>query len=119
MWISRDADTMRREGWAQSDIDETQSTMRSVFNRLSENGYLVLVPGMFHQNLSDFPYFVSAPLDAWLGLDGPINSRRAHTIINAYSVAFFDRHLKGATAQPLLAGPATQYPDVQFETRRR
>lgn len=117
MWISRDADTMRREGWAQTDIDETQTTMRSVYGSLSGDGFLVLVPNMFHQNLSDFPYFVVSPLDVWLGLDGPIDARRAHDIINAYSRAFFDRYLKGTTAQPLLAGPATQYPDVLFMAR--
>ena len=117
MWISRDADTMRREGWAQSDIDETQTTMRSVYASLHGDGYLVLVPNMFHQNLSDFPYFVASPLNAWVGL-GPIDARRAHTIINAYSLAFFDRYLRGTTAEPLLDAPAPQYPDVLVELRR-
>ncbi len=117
MWISRDADTMRREGWAQSDIDETQTTMRSAYASLHGNGYLVLVPNMFHQNLSDFPYFVASPLNAWLRL-GPIGARRAHTIINSYSRAFFDRYLKGAAAPRLLTGPTTHYPDVLFTARR-
>jgi predicted dienelactone hydrolase len=116
MWISRDAATMDREGWSQNDIDETQTTMRSVYESLPGDGFLVLVPNMFHQNLSDFPYFVAPPLGAWLGL-GPIDSRRAHRIINAYSLAFFDRYLKGDTAQPLLAGRASQFPDVLLEAR--
>ena len=118
MWISRDAETMRREGWAQTDIDETQTTMRSVYESLPGDGFLVLVPNMFHQNLSDFPYFVASPLDVWLGLDGPIDARRVHRIINAYSRAFFDRYLKGATAQPLFDAPASQFPDVLFMARR-
>ena len=118
MWISRDADTMQREGWAQTDVDETQATMRSVYGSLSADGYLVLVPNMFHQNLSDFPYFFAPPLDIWLGLDGPIGARRAHTIINAYSRAFFDQYLKGAKPQPLLEGPASQYSEVLLEARR-
>lgn len=118
IWISRDADTMRREGWAQTDVDETQTTMRSVYGSLPGDGFLVLVPDMFHQNLSDFPYFVASPLDVWLGLDGPIDARRVHRIINAYSRAFFDRYVKGATAQPLLDAPAPQYPDVLFEARQ-
>lgn len=66
--------------------------------------------------MSDFPYFVASPLNRWLGL-GPIDARRAHTIINVYSRAFFDRYLKDAPTQPLLAGPAPQYPDVHFERR--
>lgn len=117
MWISRDATTMVREGWSQTNIDETQTTMRSVYEGLPGDGFLVLVPKMFHQNLSDFPYFVAPPLAAWLGL-GPIDARRAHRIINAYSLAFFDRYLKGKTAQPLLAGRASQFPDVLLDARR-
>jgi platelet-activating factor acetylhydrolase isoform II len=86
--------------------------MRSVFESLPGDGYLVLVPGMFHQNPSDFPYFVRSPLDQWMGLDGPIDAQRAHAIVNAYSFAFFDRHLKGAR-EPLLDGPAAQFPDLR------
>jgi hypothetical protein len=36
--------------------------------------------------------------------------------INAYSLAFFDRHLNGQPA-PLLDGPSAKYPEVLFETR--
>jgi predicted dienelactone hydrolase len=118
MWISRDAATMRREGWAEADIVETQSSMRQAFNGLSGPGYLVLIPGMFHQNFSDFPFFIASLLDIWLGLDGPIDARRGHAIVNAYSRAFFDRHLKGGTATPLLDGATGQYPEVIFERRR-
>jgi dienelactone hydrolase len=115
MWISRDTETMQREGWSQLDIDETQTTMRAVFESLSGDGYLVLVPGMFHLNMNDTPYY--SPLTSLLGLTGPIDPKRAHTIIKAYSLAFFDRHLKGRPAA-LLDGPAEQYPEVLFETRR-
>jgi hypothetical protein len=52
-----------------------------------------------------------------IGFNGPIGAERAHEIINAYALAFFDRHLKGRPAA-LLDGPAEEYPDVIFETRR-
>jgi hypothetical protein len=48
---------------------------------------------------------------------GPIGGDRAHRIINAYSVAFFDRHLNGEP-RVLLDGPGDKYPEVIFETRR-
>ena len=118
MWISRDAATMRMEGWAKQDIDETQTTMRTVFRRLPGDGYLLLVSGMFHQNLSDFPYYVTPPLDVWAGLDGPIGRARAHAIINAYSLAFFDRYLKDERAQPLLAQKVADDPAVTLIVRR-
>ena len=115
MWITRDAKTMQLEGWPQIEIDEHQTTMRAAFNGLRGDGYFVQVPGMFHANLTDVPYW--SLLFPWLGITGPIDRRRAHDIINAYSLAFFDLHLRGRP-QVLLAGPASQYPDVLFETRQ-
>lgn len=116
LWISRDAATMALEGWARGDIDETQTTMRATYAASRGDAYLVLVPGMFHQNLSDFPYLVVSPIDRWLGLDGPIDARRVHQIEARYSLAFFDRYLKGLRS-PLLDAPSPQFPEVQFLRR--
>jgi hypothetical protein len=44
-------------------------------------------------------------------------AQRAHRIVNSFSLAFFDRQLKGLPA-PLLEEPADDYPDVLVETRR-
>ena len=115
MWITRDAETMRQERWSQADIDQHQNTMRAAFESLPGDGYFVQVPGMFHLNLTDLPHW--SRLASQLGVTGPIDGERAHRIINAYSLAFFDRHLKGRPAA-LLAGPAKQYPEVIFATRR-
>ena len=120
MWITRDTETMRLErrrsgGWPEAEISEHQTSMRTVFENLRGAGYFVQVPGMFHVNLTDIPYW--SPLLPWLGVTGPINARRAHDIINAYSLAFFNRHLLGR-AQALLDGPAAQYPEVIFDARQ-
>jgi predicted dienelactone hydrolase len=115
MWITRDAQTMRREGWPRTEIDEHQTTMRAVFQRLPGDGYFVRVRGMFHLNLTDYP--LVSPLLPLTGVTGPIGAQRAHRIVNAYSLAFFDRHLEGRPAA-LLDGPSAQYPDVRLETRR-
>ena len=77
-------------------------------------GYFVQVPGMFHVNLTDIPYW--SPLLPWLGVTGPIKAQRAHDIINAYSLAFFNRHLLGR-AEGLLDGPTSQYREVIFDAR--
>lgn len=114
MFITRDAETMRREGWPEDVVEETLGTMRSVYDRLPGDGYFVRVPGMFHNDFSDAPMFT--PLTRWLGATGPMPAHRKHAIMNAYTLAFFDRHLKGQTA-PLLDGPAKQYPEVLFEMR--
>ncbi len=119
MWITRDAAGMRLErqragGWAEAEIAAHQRSMRAVYESLPGAGYFVRVDGMFHSNLTDLPNWF--PLASMWGLSGPIDGRRAHDIINAYSVAFFDRHLLGRPAK-LLDGPASQYPEVAFESR--
>ena len=121
MWITRDAETMRLErrrsgGWPEAEISEHLTSMRAVFNSLRGNGYFVQVPGLFHINLTDIPYW--SPLLRWLGVIGPIDAQRAHDITNAYSLAFFNRHLLGQ-ATVLLDGAARQYPEVVFDARQR
>ena len=121
MWITRDAETMRLErkrggGWSEADIEQHQTTMRAVFEKSQPGeGYFVQVAGMFHINLTDIPYWNR--LNYRLGFTGPIDAQRAHRIINAYTLAFFDRHLMGRPAV-LLDQPAELYPEVSFETRR-
>jgi hypothetical protein len=119
MWITRDANTMRLErqragGWPEDEILAHQMTMRATFAHLRGAGYFVELPGMFHVNLTDVPYW--SPLLSQLGITGPIDGLQAHRIINAYTLAFFDRHLKGRSTA-LLDGPAADYPEVRFETR--
>ena len=105
----------RAGGWPEAEIEAHLTSMRAVYGSLTGAGYFVQVPGMFHSNFLDVPLW--SPLASMIGLTGPIDGRRAHEIINAYSLALFDRHLKGRPAA-LLDGPATQYPEVLFETRR-
>jgi len=115
MWITRDAGTMRREGWSESDVEETHRTMRAVYDRLSGPGYIVLVPGMYHVDFSDFPLFSPLLAEA-LGLSGSLDPQRAREIPDAYALAFFDEHLKGVPS-PLLDGPSDRFPEVLFESR--
>lgn len=115
MWITRDAKTMRREGWAEADIIQHQRTMRAAFDRSRSASYFVQVRGMFHANLTDAPLF--SPLTSKLGITGPIDGRRAHAAVNAYSLAFFDRHLRGRSA-PLLDRHDTRFPEVSLNKRR-
>jgi len=119
MWITRDEEDMRLErqragGWSEEEIHTHLTSMRAAYDGLTGAGYFVRVTGTFHSNFTDVPNW--SPLASWLGLTGPIDGQRAHSIINAYSLAFFDRHLKGL-AMALLDGPAERYPEVRFESR--
>ena len=120
MWITRPADSMRLErqragGWAEKDVEQTQNTMRSVYNNLPGDGYFVQIPGAFHIDFTDLTYL--SPLFPITGFSGPIGGQRTHDIVNAYSVAFFDRYLKSEPAA-LLNGPTARYPEVIFEKHR-
>lgn len=119
MWITRDADVMRLErrragGWSEEEIHAHLTSMREVYESLPGDGYFVQVEGIFHSNFTDIPAW--SPLIRWLGAAGPMDVQRAHSIINAYTLAFFDRHLKGLS-ETLLEGPAVEYPEVVFERR--
>jgi predicted dienelactone hydrolase len=120
MFMTRDADTMRLErersgGWTEKDISLTLTTMRAVYESLLGDGYYLQIPTMFHINFTDAPYW--SPIMSQMGLTGPIDGQRGFDIVNAYSLAFFDRYLEGQPS-PLLNGPSEQYPEVVFETRR-
>jgi hypothetical protein len=117
MWLTRPASDMQFEHWAEADIVQTLGTMQAVFNKEpAGNGYYVSIPGMFHINFTDGPYFT--PLGSLLNppLAGPIHAQRGFDIINAYSLAFFDQYIEGRS-QALLDGPSKQYPEVIFSAR--
>ena len=120
MWITRNADAMRLErrkagGWPEAEIHAELTSNRAVFESLPGDGYFVEVPGMFHSNYTDLPSW--SPLWRLLGVAGPIDAQRANSIINAYSLAFFDRHLKSQPATRF-DDLRKQYPEVHLETRR-
>ncbi len=89
-----DIETMRSAGWSEADMEQHHATMRSLYGNLAGEGYFVTTHGMFHLNLTDAPLLLKVPLGA-LGLLGSIDVDKAHDIVKAYTLAFFDRHLKG------------------------
>jgi len=120
MWITRPAGDMRLErsrsgGWPEESIVETLTTMRTVFVRHAPgSAYYLDAPGMFHVNFTDAPFW--SPITSLLGLTGPVDGKRMFDIVNAYSVAFFDKYLRGRP-EALLDGPAKEYPEVSLQKR--
>jgi len=121
MWITREAEVMRLEreragGWKEIEIRAHLDSMRATYESLEGAGYFVQVDGIFHSNFTDIPAWT--PLVRWMGAAGPMDVRRAHEIINVYSVAFFDRELKGQEAE-LLDGETDEYPEVMIRTKMK
>ena len=72
--------------------------------------YDVTIAGTNHGSFSDLVLFIP-------GASPNIEPARGYEIINALTVAFFDRYLKGADA-PLLDDPGAVYPEVEWTARR-
>ncbi|CAM4463243.1 alpha/beta hydrolase family protein [Paenibacillus tarimensis] len=59
---------------------------------LTENGHWLRLEGAGHFSFTDLALWT--PLAKTMGLMGSLDVRQAHDIINAYTLAFFDLHLK-------------------------
>jgi hypothetical protein len=117
MIMSRDAGTMRAErskagGWPEPEITHTITTQRALFQHNRGPAYYVTMNEMFHTNWTDAPLW--SPLVRWIGLAGPIDPYQGFAATNAYTLAFFDRHLKGKPA-PILERLPRSYPDTRLE----
>jgi len=85
-----------------------------LYKRADSDAYQTKIRGARHTNFGD------TMLYGWLiqsANDEPvIEGERMIDIQNVYSLAFFDKHLKGL-ATPLLDGPSPDYPEVVFMSR--
>ncbi len=117
MWLTRPNSDMRAEDWPESEI-ALHATQRSAFESATGPAWFVTISGMFHLDFTDAPY--GSPLFAWLGQDGPIGGDRAHEVVRAVTVAFFDTALRGVPGarSELLTNPADAgYPEVTVHAR--
>jgi hypothetical protein len=97
------------ELWSIPNNTERLSRFRQ---NLSPDNLYLRISGAAHYDFTDMPML--SPLAQMLGLKGPIPGPRALQITNTYSLAFFDRALRGQAA-PLLDAPSPEYPEVTFE----
>jgi predicted dienelactone hydrolase len=75
----------------------------------SADWYDVTVAGTDHGSFSDLSLFFPVA-------EGRLDPRRGHAIINAYTLAFFDRYLRGRDAN-LLSGSSASPPDPEVTFR--
>lgn len=90
------------------DIEFTRRQFAQMKKSLSEyGGYWMAIGGIRHMDFCDFPFF--SPMRR-----GSVEPEKIVRIINRYAGAFFNKHVKG-TSQPLLDGPSSENPEVQFQ----
>jgi predicted dienelactone hydrolase len=90
-----------------------------LYEAVQNRAYRVTVRGATHGNYTDMGLWT--PLSRYAAVlvrypIGGIDQRRMTQIENAYLLAFFDKHLKGEAA-PLLDGPSSAFPEVDFQWR--
>lgn len=78
--------------------------------------YSITVMGSKHMNFTDLS--VWSPVLKHMGTFGKIDGENMLKIMNAYTVAFFNKHLKGIDS-PLLNGPSPAFPEVILKVRNR
>ena len=81
------------------------------YNNMSVEKNHLVIQGTAHYDFSDLPAF--SPLAHAIGLKGPLNGQRVLKIVNDYTLAFFNKHLRGEPSN-LLDGPSSDYPEVEF-----
>lgn len=81
--------------------------------RMASTGdwYALTIDGTDHGNFSDLALFLRQP-------DGRTDPRRAHEIINAYTLSFFDQYLRGIPSA-LLATTSAPYPEARLRAWKR
>jgi predicted dienelactone hydrolase len=86
------------------------------------DGRRAVIQGATHMTfISDFAIIGSMVPWSWLlrGMDlGSIPGPRAVSLVDAFVIEFFQKHLQGQLA-PLLDGPSDRFPEVQLQRRKQ
>ncbi len=89
-----------------ADVRETDAGLKAAS---TGDWYDITIAGTNHGSFSDLVLFIP-------GSSPGIEPARGHEIVNALTVAFFDRYLKGAAA-PLLDDPGAVFEEIEAESR--
>jgi predicted dienelactone hydrolase len=85
--------------------------VRRALNAAEDAVYWITVRGATHLDFCDVSLY--SPVFKYTGFLGPIDGRRMVRVMNEYTLAFFDKHLKGKSS-PLLDGCDPGIPCVEI-----
>jgi predicted dienelactone hydrolase len=92
--------------------EKAKAIDRSLIDHSSGPWYDVTIANTNHGHFSDFLLFMSGQV-----ANAELDPHRAHEIIVAYTLAFFDKYLVGKDSD-LLKGPSANYPEVTFRKKQ-
>jgi dienelactone hydrolase len=97
-------------------MDPGYDSSSSILESMRGSAYKLAMRDISGRGLSDFLLWPGFRDRLRAPDRGNIEPARATQIVNAYSLAFFDRYLNDME-EPLLDGPSTDYPEVEIEAR--
>ncbi|OAB32460.1 dienelactone hydrolase [Paenibacillus macquariensis subsp. defensor] len=77
----------------------------------NHGGQILYIENTQHYNFADLQFY--SPLLQTIGLTGKINPKRSASIVNEYTLDFFNKYLKSKGGS-LLQGPNGEYPEMKF-----
>lgn len=101
---------MFSKSWAREN-DRNNTVFNNFFSKGSGDGYHFYIEDTEHYDFTDMPAF--SPLAPYLGLKGTLDGEQVSKIVNTYSLAFFDRYLKGETSV-ILDLPSAEFPEMIY-----
>jgi hypothetical protein len=87
-----------------------------MMGRASTHFYYLTVTGTVHGSFGDT--VLLTPIEKYIGTREKIDGQKMLKIMNAYTLAFFNKHLKGMDS-PLLDGPSPDFPEVILKTGKQ
>jgi hypothetical protein len=92
-------------------MHETESWDSTARVASTSDWYSLTIAGIDHGNFSDLVLFMKNP-------EGRTDPRRAHEIINAYTLGFFDQYLRGKPSD-LLSATASPFSEAKLEAWKK
>ncbi|MFC4101643.1 alpha/beta hydrolase family protein [Paenibacillus xanthanilyticus] len=99
--------------WEEQVAEDKKLELARMRETVDEGGQVLYIANTEHMNFADVQ-FVS-PMFKRLGITGKLAPERASSIVNAYMLDFFDKHLKNRNGM-LMKGPDRRFPEVKFVT---
>jgi len=99
--------------WKNKETEDKKVELEHMRKVANSGGQIVYIDNSEHLNFTDVQFF--SPIFKMFGVTGKIDTERADSIVNAYTLDFFDRFLKNKP-ESLIKEPNSKYPEVKFVT---
>lgn len=99
--------------WKDKETKDKKVELEHIRKVVENGGQIAYIQNSEHLNFTDVQFF--SPIFKMFGATGKINTERADSIVNAYTLNFFDKFLKNKPGS-LLKEPNIKYPEVKVVT---